>query len=111
MKKFGFSAKFRLSDFKAIRIAFKKKAFYTDGVKLFVCENELGYNRYLCTFRRNFATAVKRNSIRRHCREYLRHVNMLLKQGYDFVFLFNDSKVEPVSAKKSLQVLLEKAGF
>lgn len=111
MKKFGFSSRFRLSDLKAIRVAFKKKAFYADGVKLFVSENELGHNRYLCTFRRNFATAVKRNSIRRHCREYLRHVNMVLEQGYDFVFLFGDSKIEPVSAVEYLRVLLEKADF
>jgi ribonuclease P protein component len=90
---FGFSRTFRLSDTVAIRRALKKKPVCANGVNLFYARNGLGYNRYICTFRRNFSTAVKRNHIRRFCKELFRYINGRLCQGYDLVFLFSDGEI------------------
>ena len=94
MRLFGFSRRFRLSDNVAIREAFKHKAASTNGMMLFTVKNGLDHNRYVCTFRRNFATAVQRNHRRRFCKEIFRHINGALKQGYDVVVLFTKSDGE-----------------
>lgn len=99
----------RLSDSLAIRKVFKKQPVFYLGMKLFINSNGLSYNRYLFTFRRNFATAVKRNTIKRACREILRHFNKQLKQGQDLVFLFIDSGINVSDLSNPIRVLLEKA--
>lgn len=109
MREFAFPRKLRLSDSIVIKNCFKKRSIFDSGLRLFWTENNLTHNRYLFTFKRNFATAVKRNNLRRICREVLRFLNHDLKQGYDLVFLFTDSSVEFSVKNNPIYSILTKA--
>lgn len=109
--RFCFPREYRLSDGVAIKRAFKGVSFTEKTVKLFIVENGLNYNRYLITFKRNFKTATKRNHFRRMSKEVLRHINHLLEQGYDVVFLFTEPNCDFKLKLNPLSFLLRKAGL
>jgi ribonuclease P protein component len=57
------------------------------GVKLFVLQNSLSYNRICFTFSRGYGNAVERNRARRLGREAYRHLRPRLAGGYDLILL------------------------
>ncbi len=54
---------------------------------MFVLPNGLSHNRFLCTFKRGFGTAVERNRARRISKEAYRKIKPQLKTGSDIVLL------------------------
>lgn len=93
----SFSKRERLSCRRSIELVFKKgKRCSGEGFSLFVLPNDVGRNRFLCTFRRGFGNAVKRNRTRRVFKEIYRQNKHCLKAGFDIVFLLSNSflKVE-----------------
>lgn len=70
------------------------KSVFQDGMKiscrganLFLLQNGLEYNRFLCTFKRGFGTAVQRNKARRISKEVYRIIKQNLKIGFDIVLI------------------------
>ncbi|UTC63202.1 ribonuclease P protein component [Treponema sp. OMZ 788] len=92
MSDFTFSGEERLRDRSCIKAVFKKGLKLSlKGVSLFILPNGLQYNRFLCTFRRGFGSAVMRNRSRRISKEAYRHIKNRLKPGNDFILLvFSD---------------------
>ena len=111
LRSYRFPRTLRLSDTASVRHAFKQRSFFEAGVRLFVAKNNCGHNRYVCTFRRNFATAVQRNRIKRICKEMFRHLHGELKQGYDLIFLFTEDKRKISVRKNPVVPLLVRAGL
>ena len=71
-----------------IRTLFKTGIRYScDGAKLFVLPNKLSYNRFVCTFKRHYGSAVQRNKARRLSKEVYRQMKYRLKAGYDILLL------------------------
>ena len=71
-----------------IRDMFKIGHRYScDGAKLFVLPNKLPYNRFVCTFKRHYGSAVQRNKARRLSKEVYRQMKYRLKAGYDILLL------------------------
>ena len=71
-----------------IRDMFKIGHRYScDGAKLFVLPNKLSYNRFVCTFKRHYGSAVQRNKARRLSKEVYRQMKYRLKAGYDILLL------------------------
>ncbi|PIE98554.1 MAG: ribonuclease P protein component [Treponema sp.] len=112
MAGFKLSKKERLSGSLQIRAVFKgAKAVNCSGARLLVLPNSLGYNRFLCTFRRGFGSSVLRNRVRRVAKEHFRLINPVLSQGFDLVLLVF-SENAGVSYKAYLLVrLLKHAGL
>ena len=67
------------------------------GVKLFVLQNSLSFNRICFTFSRGYGNAVERNRARRLGREAYRHLRPRLAGGYDLILLAYPE--QPPSAK------------
>jgi ribonuclease P protein component len=63
-----------------------KSAMYP-GVKLFVLQNGGAYNRIAFVFTRKFGNAVERNRSRRMSREAYRHLQHMIRSGFDMVLL------------------------
>jgi len=78
-----------------IRILFKTGDRYScSGAKLFVLPNTLPYNRFVCTFKRHYGSAIQRNKARRLSKEVYRQMKSRLKTGQDILLLLfpgNDS--------------------
>lgn len=71
-----------------IRELFKTGTRYScGGAKLFVLPNKLPYNRFVCTFKRHYGSAVQRNKARRLSKEVYRLMKYQLKTGSDIVLL------------------------
>ena len=71
-----------------IRDMFKIGHRYScDGAKLFVLPNKLPYNRFVCTFKRHYGSAVQRNKARRLSKEVYRQMKYRLKTGFDMLLL------------------------
>lgn len=88
MSSFRLSKCERISARSEIRAVFKQgNSFKCKGATLFVLPNCLPYNRFVCTFRKNFGSAVLRNRIRRVSKEVFRHTKAQLPQGYDLVLV------------------------
>jgi len=78
----------RLCGAKRIRLLFKMGVcFGCRGAKLFVLPNELPYNRFICTFKRHYGSAVQRNRARRLSKEAYRQMKGRLKTGMDILLL------------------------
>ena len=78
----------RLCGAARIRNMFKIGHRYScDGAKLFVLPNKLSYNRFVCTFKRHYGSAVQRNKARRLSKEVYRQMKYRLKAGYDILLL------------------------
>lgn len=88
MDNFTFPAEERLRDKACIKAVFKRGVKVgCEGAGLFFLPNGLNYNRFLCTFRRNYGCAVVRNSSRRISKEVYRQIKHRLQTGYDLVLL------------------------
>lgn len=71
-----------------IRALFKTGVRYgCDGAKLFVLPNKLPYNRFVCTFKRHYGSAVQRNKARRLSKEVYRRMKSQLIIGKDILLL------------------------
>ena len=71
-----------------IRSMFKIGHRYScDGAKLFVLPNKLSYNRFVCTFKRHYGSAVQRNKARRLSKEVYRQIKSRLVIGKDILLL------------------------
>ncbi|WP_029410311.1 ribonuclease P protein component [Treponema pedis] len=93
MDNFTFPREERLRSKAAIKHVFSKGVKITcRGAALFIVPNGLEYNRFLCTFKRGFGTAVERNKARRISKEAYRKIKPQLKTGKDFVLLAFSSK-------------------
>lgn len=91
MSSCSFPKRERLSARSSIELVFKKgKRYSVDGVSLFVLPNELGCNRFLCTFKRGFGNAVKRNKVRRVFKEMYRRNKAYIKTSFDMVVLLSN---------------------
>lgn len=112
INRFCFSQKERLSQRADIKAVFSRGKRVSNVVgSLFVLSNSLSYARFLCTFRRGFAHAVKRNRMRRLCKEVYRKNKYRIKKGFDVVFLvfrYSDSFSE---CKDGLLKLFEMASI
>ncbi len=83
-----FPAEERLKDRACIKSAFKKGVRVgCEGFGLFFLPNGLTHNRFLCTFKRGYGSAVERNRARRLSKEAYRLIKSRLKTGYDFILL------------------------
>lgn len=116
MATFSFSRRERLSCRRSIGLVFKKgKRFSGEGVSLFVLPNGIGCNRFLCTFKRGFGSAVERNTVRRISKEIYRQNKYLLRTGFDIVFLMSSSflKIESsfTTQKKNFIKMFNRAGL
>ena len=83
------------------------------GAKLFLLQNDLGFNRIGFPLPRGFGNAVQRNRAKRFSREAYRILKTHLNTGFDMLLL-----VYPTSEKDSfstrcvqLRTLCEKAGL
>lgn len=83
------------------------------GAKLFLLQNDLGFNRIGFPLPRGFGNAVQRNRAKRFSREAYRILKTHLNTGFDMLLL-----VYPTSEKDSfstrcvqLRTLYEKAGL
>ena len=84
----SFPKRERLSSRRSIELVFKKgRRYSSEGISLFVLPNDLGRNRFLCTFKRGFGNAVERNRVRRVSKEIYRFNKNSLKKSFDFVLL------------------------
>ena len=78
----------RLCGAARIRNMFKIGHRYScDGAKLFVLPNKLPYNRFVCTFKRHYGSAVQRNKARRLSKEVYRQMKSQLVIGKDILLL------------------------
>ena len=78
----------RLCGAARIRALFKIGYRYScDGAKLFVLPNKLPYNRFVCTFKRHYGSAVQRNKARRLSKEVYRRMKSQLIIGKDILLL------------------------
>lgn len=112
----SFSKGERLSIRRSIELVFKKgKRYSNGGISLFVLPNELEHSRFLCTFKRGFGNAVKRNRVRRVFKEIYRQNKDCIKTGFDIVFLLSSAflKVEDDFAVQvtSFFKMLRRAGL
>jgi ribonuclease P protein component len=73
-------------------------------------KNNLGYNRIAFTFSRKFGNAVERNRCRRVGREAYRHLQYIIKQGFDVVLLVYPAGRDDLSSRmEQLRQLFFKA--
>ncbi|EPF46484.1 ribonuclease P protein component [Treponema vincentii F0403] len=100
----------RLCGAARIRDMFKKGHRYScDGAKLFVLPNKLPYNRFVCTFKRHYGSAVQRNKARRLSKEVYRQMKSQLAVGADILLLvFPGSDTFSIRARQ-LYCLFKKA--
>ncbi len=111
MGDFTFSGKERLRRETDIKTVFRDGVkLKCSGASLFVLPNGLQYNRFLCTFRRGFGSAVLRNRSRRISKEAYRQIKNRLDSGYDFVFLIFSEQTSFSKRYEQLEFLFKKAG-
>lgn len=100
----------RLCGAQRIRILLKNGIRYScDGAKLFVLPNKLPYNRFICTFKRHYGSAVQRNKARRLSKEVYRQMKSLLKPGQDLLLLLFPGYDSFLLRSKQLENLFKKA--
>ena len=100
----------RLCGAARIRIMFKMGHRYScDGAKLFVLPNKLPYNRFVCTFKRHYGSAVQRNKARRLSKEVYRQMKSQLVVGRDILLLVFPGGDTFAMRVKQLNCLFEKA--
>jgi len=88
MERSYFPKEERLCGAERIRVLLKKGSRYScSGAKLFVLPNKLPYNRFVCTFKRHYGSAVQRNRARRLSKEVYRQMKSRLTTGQDILLL------------------------
>ena len=93
-----------------IRSMFKIGHRYScDGAKLFVLPNKLPYNRFVCTFKRHYGSAVQRNKARRLSKEVYRRMKSQLIIGRDILLLVFPGRDTFAMRVRQLDCLFEKA--
>ena len=93
-----------------IRTLFKTGIRYScDGARLFVLPNKLSYNRFVCTFKRHYGSAVQRNKARRLSKEVYRQMKCRLKTGYDILLLLFPGNDTIGMRIRQFECLLKKA--
>lgn len=108
--RFCLSAEERLRGSSQIRAVFKKgKSYSCPEARLIVKKNSLSYNRFLCTFRRGYGTAVVRNRAVRLSKEAYRCVKHSVLSGYDMILLVSSYGDTTFTRKNQLLFLLKKA--
>jgi len=112
---FRFRREEHLKGRKEIREVFGKgKRISCRGVKLFVLNNNLSYNRICFTFSRSFGNSVTRNRARRLGREAFRLMKDRLTGGHDFILLIypeTEKKTALSDRSAQLESLFAKAGL
>ena len=102
----------RLCGAARIRVLFKMGRRYScDGAKLFVLPNTLPYNRFVCTFKRHYGSAVQRNKARRLSREVYRQMKSQLATGKDILLLVFPGNDTFSLRAAQLGCLFKKAGM
>ena len=102
----------RLCGAARIRVLFKMGRRYScDGAKLFVLPNTLPYNRFVCTFKRHYGSAVQRNKARRLSREIYRQMKSQLATGKDILLLVFPGNDTFSLRAVQLECLFKKAGM
>lgn len=95
-----------------IRDMFKIGHRYScDGAKLFVLPNKLPYNRFVCTFKRHYGSAVQRNKARRLSKEVYRQMKSQLIIGKDILLLIFPGRDTFSLRTAQLDCLFKKAGM
>ena len=95
-----------------IRSMFKIGHRYScDGAKLFVLPNKLPYNRFVCTFKRHYGSAVQRNKARRLSKEVYRQMKSQLALGKDILLLVFPGNDTFALRAAQLGCLFKKAGM
>ena len=88
----SFPKRERLSSRRSIELVFRKgRRYSSEGISLFVLPNDLGRNRFLCTFKRGFGNAVERNRARRVFKEIYRQNKACIKRSFDIAVLLSKS--------------------
>ncbi|MGP1594031.1 MAG: ribonuclease P protein component [Treponema sp.] len=87
------------------------KKYSCSGAKLFILPNTLPYNRFVCTFRKHYGSAVQRNKARRLSKEIYRQTKFQLCFGYDIVLLLYPGFDEYTKRQRQINYLLKKAGL
>ena len=82
-----------------------------DGAKLFVLPNKLPYNRFVCTFKRHYGSAVQRNKARRLSKEVYRQMKSQLIMGKDILLLVFPGRDTFSLRAAQLNCLFKKAGM
>ncbi|MGP1577205.1 MAG: ribonuclease P protein component [Treponema sp.] len=102
----------RLCGAAQIRNLLKKgKCYNCNGAKLFVLPNALPHNRFVCTFRRHYGTAVQRNKARRLSKEVYRQMKCQLDCGFDIMLLLFPGFDEYTERQRQMNYLLKKASL
>ena len=102
----------RLCGAARIRALFKIGYRYScDGAKLFVLPNKLPYNRFVCTFKRHYGSAVQRNKARRLSKEVYRQMKSQLAIGKDILLLVFPGNDTFALRAAQLGCLFKKAGM
>ena len=100
----------RLCGAARIRNMFKIGHRYScDGAKLFVLPNKLPYNRFVCTFKRHYGSAVQRNKARRLTKEVYRQMKSQLIIGRDVLLLVFPGRDSFAMRMQQLNCLFKKA--
>lgn len=71
------------------RILKKGKFYFGKQIIVYICKNNLEYNRIGIAVNTKICNAVKRNRIKRLIRENYLKIKDNLKIGYDIIFLWN----------------------
>jgi len=110
MERSCLSKKERICTGAQIRKLFKNGYSYRcNGAKLFVLSNQLPYNRFICTFKRHYGTAVQRNKARRLSKEVYRRMKCSLVTGKDILLFLLPGNDTFLERKQQLQYLFKKA--
>lgn len=112
MERSCFPKEERLCDVAQIRDIFKRGYRYScGGAKLFVLPNKLPYNRFVCTFKRHYGSAVQRNKARRLSKEVYRQMKSRLTAGRDILLLVFPGGDTFSTRTAQLNCLFKKAGM
>ncbi len=91
----------------------KGKFYGSNTIQIFIKQNNKKINRIGIAISTKVGKAVKRNRIKRLIREVYRDNNKSIKQGYDFVVLWNKKtaieEANYYNIKDSMKKILERA--
>lgn len=93
------------------RVFSSSRKLSVPGIKLFLLENGLTWNRIGVTFMRKYGNSVQRNKVKRIVKEIYRNSKSLLKPGFDMIIVVYPGADTYQEIEVRLGSLFRKAGI